>query len=256
MKKIIIAVTAILAMASCKKENTLSSLTPAPTAGKSIRKNIYVYNNGTPYTINYTYDAKGRITEIKEDDWWYTFNFVSASSLTITIRKTADNSLDGTRECSLNGKGYVTNIVLKNASGTITGNTVYTYNADGYVVSNKWASALSSTGYEFKYTIADGNVVKVENFYNGTFSNTYQYSYEGNKINKSNFSYSGGWAVQNLLGKNSKNLVAATKGFDPAGNLTYDSKITYELDTDGYPVKETTDNLLTGKQSVNTYIFQ
>ena len=112
MKKIIFVLSAVVFFASCKKD---SSQGPDQTPGvtKKLMKATYVYENYAPEIMTYAYDDKGRVSVITDDDRYETFDYISATSLMVTQRKKADNSLMQTKECTLNEKGYITKIVIK-----------------------------------------------------------------------------------------------------------------------------------------------
>jgi hypothetical protein len=254
MKKLIIAITAVVAMASCKKENIVSPATMG-TVNKNLVKAIYVYDNGTPDTDTYTYDGQGRISIFKEDARTTTFSYVSATSMVATERSNSDNSLLQTKECELNDKGYVTKMLFKNPAGTVTVTVEYTYNTDGYITSAK-TSYSGGTISETVYSIDNGNVGSYKLYYNGVLNNTVAYTCDMTKLNKRPFGNGGYWNVPALFGKPLKNLVAEYKFYDAANTLTGQGQTIYDLDADGYPVKETTNYPLTGKQAVATFTYQ
>ena len=253
MKKVMIALTAILALASCKKEEAVISTNPAAT--KNLTKSTYVWDNGTPETNEFTYDAAGKITMQKNETRTYTFNYVSATSLIVTERKTVDNSLHQTIECILNDKGYITNMVYKNPASTVTYTYTYTYNADGYVIRLVGASPAAG-GYEVDYTIVNGNAVSSTNYNNGVLNYTGEYTYDNNKINKTTGGHAGYWPSLTLFGKRSKNLLIDYKAKNLASAITWHTQYSYEMDAAGFPAKQTTTNVLNNKQGVETYIYQ
>jgi hypothetical protein len=256
MKKVIITLTAIIAMASCKKENVTPAINPTPVVTKSLVKISSVFENGTPKTQTYTYDTQGRIATSRDDSRNSIFNFVSASSLVVTVKNNTDNSLHRTYECTLNDKGYVTKIVLKNAAGAIIYNYDYTYNAEGYIIRQIGTFGNGNSDYEFEFTIVNGNATTLKCSYGGVFNYRTEYTYDNSKLNKTAFGHAGFWHSYTLFGMRTKNLVVENKSFDPAGTLTWHEQSTYDMDADAYPVKQTTVNVLSGKQGVDTYTYQ
>jgi YD repeat-containing protein len=257
MKKVIIALTALVAMASCKKEDVTTAVTPTPVPSvtKNLVKYTNSYDNATPETEMYTYDAQGRIAEIKKDDRTVTFNFVSATSLAETQRWNTNNDIIVTQEYTINDKGYVTKIIKKSPAGIPYFTYDYTYNADGYMTSQK-GTFDNGSNFETVYVINDGNVVSYKDYQDGILKGNVIYNYDNTKINKTGLSYSGYWNLKKLFGKSSKNMVSEYKYFNASGTLTYHLQFAYELDTDGYPVKQTANYVLQGKQRVNTFIYQ
>jgi hypothetical protein len=258
MKKAIIALTAIIAMASCKKENvvTAPAPTPVPAVTKNMTKSVYVWDNGTPETQNYTYDPQGRIATIKDDNRTSTFNFVSATSLVVTAKNNADNSLYRTYECTLNDKGYVAKMIMKNPAGAVTYNYEYTYNADGYLIKQIGTFGNGSSDYELEFTIVNGNPVEIKSSNGGVFNYRGVYTYDNSKLNKTPGGHAGYWQSYTLFGKLTKNLLAEYKSFDASNTVTWHTKNTYDMDADGYPVKQTTNYILQGKQGIETFTYQ
>jgi hypothetical protein len=257
MKKVIIAFTAIIAMASCKKENVTPTPdpTPIPGATKNMTKFSRVFDNGTPDVYEYAYDAQGRVAAIKDADRTNTFDFVSAASLVVTERFNSDNSVAAIRECTMNEKGYVTKIVIKNAVGSLQGTNEYSYNAEGYVTNYK-LTYLNGSTMEMVYVISDGNAVSLKQYDNNVLSSSAEFTYDNNRINKTGFGITYYWSVPNLFGKCSKNMQIENKAFNAAGTLNWHTQSSFEFDAAGYPTMQTINYPLLGKQGVNTFSYQ
>lgn len=253
MKKVIIALTTIVTMVSCKKENVVIPTNPAAT--KVLVKSNYVWDNGTPEINEFTYDTVGRISMQKNQTRTYTFNYVSATSLIVTEKKTIDNSLHQTQECTLNEKGYITKMIFKNPGGNVTYTYNYIYNSDGYVTRLEGVGTVGG-GYEVDYTIVNGNAISSKNYNNGVLNYSGEYIYDNSKINKTTGGHAGYWPSPTLFGKRSKNLLIDYKAKNPAGAITWHTQYAYEMDATGYPAKLTTINVLDSKQGVETYIYQ
>ncbi|HWR33232.1 MAG TPA: DUF4595 domain-containing protein [Chitinophagaceae bacterium] len=251
MKKLILILLAAASFASCTKNNTV----PPPEVVKNLMKEIYVWDNGVPETSNYTYDAQGRLTEDKDDSWTESFNYVSASTLVVTTRKTSDNSLENTKECELNASGYITKVILKNPGGAVTYTYEFTYNAEGYLTKFN-AFTPGGSGYGREYTYVNGNPVSVKIYSNGVQTGTGEYIFDNTKSNKTPWGVGGLWPSYKLFGKRYKNLVSEYKQFNMSNTLTYHSQNVFELDAQGYPTKTTTTDVLLGKQGVSTSTYQ
>lgn len=251
MKNLFIALAAIIALASCKKENVSN---PA-TGSKTLSKTSYVYNGNTPETEEFTFGANGKIVSIKENDRTHTFNFVSATSLEVTERSNSNNSILNTRHCVLNDKGFVTQIVVKNANGTISGTYDYTYNAEGYQTGRQLTFPNGDI-YNNEYSYADGNLISSKTYKNNVLNSYTNITYDNTKANKTRLNFwSSYWNVPGLFGKETKYLMSETKGYNNSNTLTSHDQYTYELDADGYPLKETRNYVLTGKLGVKSYTF-
>lgn len=255
MKKMIIAALGIVMLASCKKEKVSPAAVPVPAANKNLIKFTNVVDNGTPETETYTYDANGRIATLKDDDYMETFNFVSASSLVVEKRTNADNSLLNTKECTLNDKGYVTKIVIKNSVGTLQGTYDFSYNADGYMTAQKLTYPSGAT-VDQEYEISNGNTVSSKLYYDNVLNASRTITYDNTKTDKTQLGFAYYWQVPGLFGKGSKNLKSEFKQLNTSGTLTFHAQYSYELDAAGYPTKQINNYLLTGKQGVYTFIYQ
>ena len=251
MKKVFIALTAIIALASCKKENVSN---PA-AIGKTLSKTAYVYNGNTPETEEFTFGTNGKIASIKMNDRTETFNFVSATSLEVTERDNSNNSILNTRHCVLNDKGFVTQIVVKNASGTISGTYDYTYNAEGYQTGRQ-TTYPNGDIYKNEFSYANGILISSKSYKNNVLNSYTNITYDSSKANKTRLNFwSSYWNVPGLFGKETKYLLSETKGYNNSNTLISHDQYTYELDADGYPLKETHNFVLTGKLGVKNFTF-
>lgn len=253
MKKVFIALTAIVVMASCKKENVVTPSIPAET--KLLAKATYVWDNGTPQTNEYTYDAQGRIIEFKEDNRTTTFNYVSPASVIATEKKNADNSLNGTKECEINAKGYITKMVFKNPAGAVTYTYEYTYNAEGYMSGQKGIYPNGNT-LDFLYSYADGNLVSSKLYYDNVFNSQTDYVYDKTKVNKFPVGKGAYWNVIQFWGKGSKNLATEIKATNTSGTVTWHRQMAFELDADGYTIKIIGTDMFSGKKGIDTYTYK
>lgn len=255
MKKIIFVLSAVVFFASCKKDSSQGT-DQTPGVTKKLMKATYVYENYAPEIMTYAYDGKGRVSVITDDDRYETFDYISATSLMVTQRKKADNSLMQTKECTLNEMGYITKIVIKNATAVHTYTYDYAYNAEGYMVKVKGSNPVSSSNYEVEFTIAAGNMVSSKAYFDGVLTYNREYIADQTKINKGGFDYNAYWNGTNMFGKKQKNMLLEFKSTNLSGALTWHTKHNYEIDANGYPVKLTTDYILDGTKEIDTYIFQ
>ena len=251
MRKVFIALTAIIALSSCEKEDV-----SIPAAiSKTLSKTSYVYNGNTPETEEFTFDTNGKIVSIKENDRTHTFNFVSASSLEVTERSNSNSSIINIRHCVLNDKGFVTQMVVKNASGTISGTYDYTYNAEGFQTGRQLTYPNGDI-YKNEYSYADGNLISSKTYKNNVLESHTNITYDNTKANKTRLNFwTSYWDVPGLFGKETKYLLSETKGYNNSNTLISHNQYTFELDADGYPLKETRNFVLTGKLGVKNYTF-
>lgn len=253
MKKIYFFLTVVIAFASCKKD---SSIKP-DTVTKKLAKIVSVYNNGTPETETYSYDAQGRFTQIVYDNMTEYFVYNSATSFTVTERKNSDNSLLYTLECTQDASGHVTKILFKDAGGTPTGSYEYTYNADGYIIQQKY-NALGNNPWDFvkEFFFTNGNVTSYKKYDNGILVSTGDYTYDLNKLNKNPWNYSGNWPSATWFGKGSKNLYTGIKVKDTGNTVIWQLDLAWQLDADDYPTSSTSNYPLTSTQGTDTYTYE
>ena len=237
IKYVMVAFMAIISIASCKKEiNWNARLDPNGNGCKlaSLKADLDVL--GT-YTLNFTYDASGRISKATTTDG-QTSNYVyTANKITAT-----------------DGDGNVSEIVLENgraissgSDGVISGGGVsysytrkYTYNADGYLiqVKNYLNGELNTTD---NLTYANGNLVKavsVDAHLGYTETTTYVYSTE-NAVNTYEIadplSYHVDYFPGGYFGKQSKNVLlkGTAKTVDGDGDPFTDAVYTFGYQYDG-----------------------
>ena len=145
---------------------------------------------------------------------------------------------------------------MKNAAGALYYTYDFTYNTDGYLTNQKGSYAGGGTDYEQDYTIINGNAVSMRSYNNTGLSYTGEYTYDNGKLNKTPGGHGGYWQSYTLFGKRTKNLLKEYKSFNPSNILTFHAQYTYDMDADGYPVKQTTKDILRNEEGVDTFIYQ
>jgi hypothetical protein len=252
MNKLFIIFISLIALSSCQKD---TELVPTPVPTKNLAKFTYVWNNGTPESEEFTYDAQGRVAVIISDEQTSTFNYVSASSLVVTAKNNIDNSPYRSFNCTLNSKGYITKISMINPDGTLYYTYNYTYSPEDYIIKTEGIPP-SGVGFTAEYTIQNGNVVSSKNFNGGALSYTGQYNYDNSLVNKTGFGHTGYWYSNKLFGKGLKNMLVDYKSFSPNNTLTWHMTYEHELDADGYPLSTTSLNVLQNKKGIETYVYK
>jgi YD repeat-containing protein len=253
---IAMGLTIIIGMASCSKEN---NLTPAPAtsfpvvAAKKVNQISYSYNGSTSESETMTYDAQGRLATYTEDDHTSSFTYTSATKLEVTRRKKSDNSIDRIYDCIMNSHGAITEMLFKE-NNVIKYTYLFEYNSDGFLTKLKGINPGYT--YEEYFEIVDGNVASSKLYYDGVQSSNRQYSPDNTKPNKTFFSTWSYWPSATLFGKPSKYHLKEFKDFNMNNTLTWHTKYMIEADTQGYPVKITTDFILQGTKGITDYSFQ
>jgi hypothetical protein len=254
MKKILAALIIIAALAGCKKEAINN--TGTPVSGKQLVHVSYVYDGMAPETDDLTYDAKGRLLTYANDDYNYSFSYESETRLVVTSRKKSDNSPGITFECTLNNKGAITQMLLKNPAGDLTYTYLYAYNSDNQMNYVKGAYPLGAGDFEIKAEIVNGDITTVQRFRDGSLVGNGIYKYEGAIINRMPGTLTNQWLSKTLFGKTIKHLSTEYKYTTTAGVLDWHTTTTYELDADGDVTEATTNYILDGTAGVATYRYQ
>ena len=255
-KKIIayVCLAAVLFSSACKKENTIITESP--------KQLIKLHATGTPpsQVTNYTYDVKGRL--IEQGNFPYTVKY-----------DYANNVFSGTA-ADLNNYVYYTwsNGKMDNAgrllevdclytpknSTPIPSKSIYTYNAEGYLIKMKNTDLLYNDISENDYNYTNGNLTSIVCTYNGQPSYRAEFEYHDNLVNKLTLDIMSNlfpYCTDGLTGKQSKNLVKEKREYNGQNVKQYDNLYQYQLDSDGYQVSLTGHNLLLNTQWGLTYEY-
>jgi len=252
---IAMGLTIVIGMASCSKENALTSVpaTQSPViATKKVSQISYSYNGTASENEIMTYDAQGRLSTYTEDDRTSSFAYSSATKLEVTRRKKSDNSIDRIYDCTLNPHGAITEMLFKE-NNVIKYTYLFEYNSDGYLTKIKGINPGYT--YEEYFEIVDGNVASSKLYYDGIQSSNRQYFPDNTKPNKTFFNTWSYWPSATLFGKTSKYHLKEFKDFNMSNTLTWHSKYIIETDPQGYPVKITADFILQGTKGITNYSF-
>lgn len=239
MKKLFIVLSALVMLASCKKEKT----TPPPiqTGGKNLIKYSIP---SSPYEETYEYDAMGRLIKMDEQNGdLYTFTFSGNSVHIKEIRKPENNRVVSDLTCTVDAQGRIisgtgTQQFQQNNPQTVQFN--YEYNADGYLVKlTKDYSTNTDLMYIYNYT--GGDLVEEKHYENGQFKSYMLYEYYLDKPNKQPEApqYTIGPATRVLEGKPNAHLLKNGKFFWANNTPGWTFNRSYTLDPDGYPTKMT-----------------
>jgi len=224
--KTMLAILLAIAFTSCKKEvgpNTVTGnddaiQSSAANQGKPVPSYTRIKTKMIGSTVySYSYNGSGDVTKEKYGNDSVVFTYPDNTHITEVASANADYNY------VLNSKGLV---VTTNASyGTIT--TSY-YNAKKQLIET--IAQDNGIVSDSKYTYVNGNLDKLEFYYNGVLSTTYKYTYYLDKANVLNNDVFG----KPWLGVGSKNLlksievtnagvtgvIAYTYMFDPVGRVT------------------------------------
>lgn len=241
---------AAAAFTGCSKDKTVD-----PPVNKNLVKDVYKFANYPEETHIYSYDALGRLIEDKADEYTDKFSYITATSLKVTETKNADNSLIRTYDCELNANGYITKLIYKDPADVVTYTYEYKYNAEGYMTSYKGYTP-GGNEYERVITFDKGNPISEKQYSNGVQTRRAEWVVDHSRSNNAVTSIGGLWPSKTLFGKLQKNPLLEYKQYDMANTLVWHVQYTYKWDAQGYPVKSTTTNVLSGEQGVTDYTYQ
>jgi hypothetical protein len=253
LKNLTAALIIMTAVASCKKER-ISNSGPQTPAEKKMTEYTWVFDNGTPTTNFYEYDHSGRLITQKTINTICYFNYIGVDQLVITEKKTSDNSLRGTYECTLNNKGAITNMVFKNAANVVQTIHEMSYTSSGYLKKIKEAS--TNAVYEEEFEFVNDMPVSSKVYYDGVLYYSRQYFYDETQQNKTPVSHWYDWPSKTLFGNIYKYKLIEYKSLKADGSLHWHTKTLHETDANGFTLKETTDFLHLNKKGVGTYVYQ
>jgi len=230
LKYVMVALVAIVSIASCKKEINFNAKPDPSGNGCSLTTLKADLDLIGSYTIAFSYDALGRISKATTGAETNTYAY-AANKITATDQDgyKAEIVLENGRAVSSGSAGAV---VVGGVSYDYT--RKYTYNSDGYLiqVKNYFNGNLSTTD---NLTYANGNLVKavsVDANLDYTETTTYTYSSEiaVNTYEISDpLSYHVDYFPGGYFGKQSKNVLlkSSTKTVDENGDPRTEQVLTF-----------------------------
>ncbi|HMK24749.1 MAG TPA: DUF4595 domain-containing protein [Chitinophagaceae bacterium] len=242
MKKVFIVLSAVVMLASCKKEK---SVQPNPVNGnKKLVKFTEPANN---FEEIFEYDAAGRVTKADEvHDDLHTFTYGVNTFTMKAIRKSDNNRVVADLSGTLDAKGRMVTVTgiqqySQNNPQTVLFN--YEYNADGYLVKlTKDFSTNADLKYEFSYT--NGDLMEAKYFENGVYMHSIIYEYYLDKPEKTELTPHCTLSPQvtKLEGKPNAHLIKNAKLVYANNVQGWSDVFSYDLDAEGYPVKRVISN--------------
>ena len=237
MKKVVIVLSALVMLASCKKDKNVQ---PNPVNGN--KKLVKVTQPSYNFEELIEYDAMGRVTKADEvyDDL-HTFTYGVNSFTMKAIRKPENNRVVADLSGTLDAKGRMVTVTglqqyNQNSPQNVTFN--YEYNADGYLVKlTKDFSTNADLKYEFSYT--NGDLTESKYFENGVYKHSIFYEYYLDKPEKTELTqfYSLSPQVTMLEGKPNAHLTKTAHLVYANNTQGWTYAYSYEFDAEGYPVK-------------------
>lgn len=248
MKKLFLIATILFGLVACRKEKTE---VPVPSEKKLVEyRNI---NTGEART--YTYDSKGQLTKAQSGTHVWTFQYAS-SKLVVTANDATTGKLLSTTEHTLDASGKTITAVMKDGNGDLAYTLNYEYDANGFMIKEKYVYAAGGGTQENFYTIAGGNVVKQVFKTNGVLQDETDYEYDLSIPCKIYSSMASNWQIKNLYGKGFTNEMKGFKRYDATGALVFEKVSTHVLDPQGYVIKLTNFYPITNLTYEYAYTYQ
>lgn len=241
---------ASVAILGCKKDKDILS---QQDTGRKLVQYDYTYSNQEPVVTEMTYNANGRIAAIKSENGTENFDFKSSSKLVITHRLPSDNSVAGIMECTRNAQGYITHIDMHDAAGNLLNTLDYTYDQEGYMI--KYRSDGFGNVNVTDCVVKEGNLLSAKEYQGGELKYTYTFIHSS-IANTLPGSYFGLFRVEGLFGKSFKNTTSEMKQQNADGSLYAHIQNLFQIDAEGYIVKEVRKFPIAGKTGVLNYKMQ
>ncbi len=252
IKTLVAAITFILAVSSCTKE-TNSNPAGASTAPKQLVYSKDSYGG----EINYEYDTKGRLVKIIQSDRVQEFTYTSGTSFEVKVISLPGGNLDEVYTCTQNEKGYVTQLVKKNAAGQVTYTYNYFYDESGNMTRLKGYTPSLQSSYESVFEMENAVVAVQKNYSNGLLTSTTSYVYDKTREIKGLSSLGGYYYSPTLFGTPMKYAITDQKRVESNGQLLYHYAKAIQTTADGYPVKLIMTDLVNSSSSFQVdYTFK
>lgn len=235
MKKLLyLFTTSLLVLTSCSKDDNDSS---SPVSSILVKKIIDIDIDGSSSTRNYEYNGN-KIVSMTEDGLLYKYTY-TGDYITKIEEFDTEGKVDITTEYSYTN-GKLTTSIEKNTGAKYYYKTTYVHNTDGTVSYDNFRGNVE-TGIEQeygatgKYTLKDGNMLKLEVSYYGD-ENAYVYEYDNKNHPLKNVTGLGLLLDDETL---VNNLVKETATLGSGDKLsTSITTYTYKYDVNNYPTEK------------------
>lgn len=230
----------LLVVSSCKKEKMSAAVVPASA---KLSKVEYV---GSTSVANYSYNAQGRLSEIKDNYYTYKYDYTNGTPV-IEIYNNSTGIIESKLSqiaLSSNKISQYTYYAHNDQGQPYNGyNTNFQYDANGFQVSRTYG------GYEYITEVTNGNMTKQTVKNSGTVSRTFTFEFYTDKPNKFNLNlqeeWYGNYIVDNtLFGNKNTNLIKRVTIQSAARTEVKD--FTYVTNADNYVMEQTISTSVNG----------
>ncbi len=235
MKKLIIAMAAVVMVASCKKGNEPIKKAEPPV--QEFKKKLKTMNNSANVTSSFVYNAGGRILSISSNLNTST-SFIQGPAFAVKYQNLNDYyELKNTMQ---DAAGRVIKAERFNNS-VLRSKFEYTYDQEGFLSSMKEHNVSTGTITTWEYIYQQSNLVGMKSYDNGVLRYDHQFTYHTDKFNQFNLDvidvHEIGYVVEDNFGRFNKNLLKSWIYTQYPTNTTYTEEYLYTTDAEGYPSK-------------------
>lgn len=235
MKQLMIAMVAVIVLASCKKGNDPAQKNEPPV--QEFKKKLKTMNSSVNVSSNFNYNADGRILAISTNLNTVT-SFIQGSAFSVKYQNL--NDYYELKNTTQNAAGRIVKAERFN-NNVLRSKFEYTYNQEGFLTTMKQQNMSTGTVTTWEYTYQQGNLISMKSSDNGVLTYDHQFTYHTDKLNQFNLDILDlreiGYVVEGNFGRLNKNLLKSWTYTQYPTNTTYTEEYLYTTDAEGYPSK-------------------
>ncbi|QNA45268.1 DUF4595 domain-containing protein [Lacibacter sediminis] len=252
MKQLLIAISAMLVFASCKKGNDPVQKTEPPV--QEFKKKLKTLNNSSNFNRSFNYNAERRILSITTNSNSST-SFIQGADF--SVKTQSQNDIYELKNTTQNADGRIVK-AERFYNNVFHSKFEYTYNQEGFLTAMQ--QKVISTGMVtiWEYTYQQGNLISMKSYDNGVLRYDHQFTYHTDKLNQFNIDVLDlreiGYMVEGNFGRFNKNLLKSWTYTQYPTNETKTEEYFYTTDSEGYPAK--LELKIKGNTNIHNFIFE
>lgn len=235
MKQLIIAMAAVIVLASCKKGNDPVQKTEPPV--QEFKKKLKTTSSSVNVTSSFNYNADGRISAISTNLNTVT-SFIQGSAFSVKYQNL--NDYYELKNTTQNAAGRIVKAERFN-NNVLRSKLEYTYSQEGFLTTMKQQNISTGTVTTWEYIYQQGNLISMKSYDNGVLRYDHQFTYHTDKLNQFNLDILDlreiGYVVEGNFGRFNTNLLKSWTYTQYPTNTTYTEEYLYTTDAEGYPSK-------------------
>jgi len=247
-----VALIPLLFFTACNKDDDNSG-------GDTTKLLSYYTESMYPDTVSFGYNTNDEIILVEGNEDRQTIDINGNQLHYIEFRKTENREV-ANATFTMNSEG---NVVSGQGSfsysigSPYTSQFTFTYDSQGNLV-NRTDTRSDGHTVAYQFTWANGDLVKNEWIYNDTLYFTQYYEFNTNVEDKIELDWNKFlMGTNSFFGNNTKHLVQHSYDvYAPGSTIVHEYNITFNLDSDGYPITSTYTGISTPSTNVITYHYQ